>query len=137
MVADSNQTVCRNATINCPMSANCNISCPAHQACHDAKINWPIAPNGYGTISCLGYESCVGVNFPKPNPNIDYTLHCGGFTACANTLYPIYCPTNANCEIQCGWEGHRVDSACRHSQIIWSVNGMNTLECEGKKLVSV
>ena len=122
---------CYGAIINCPTNANCNISCDTDHACTRAIINWPIAPYGYGIISCEGYESCPGISsHPIPNPNEDYTLKCGHFNACGYSR--IYCPTNANCEIQCGWVGNPVHAACLKANISWPINGNGTIICEGK-----
>ena len=121
--------LCQDSIINCPTNANCNISCPTPQACVDATINWPIAPHGYGSISCTGYEGCKGISsYPIPDPNEDYFMDCRSFTSCG--WGTIYCPTDANCIVKCGGDLGR-SSYCWGAQVVWPINGIGTLQCEG------
>eukprot|EP01083_Nonionella_stella_P220965 790022_1 len=100
---------CAETLFNCPTNGNCNVICE-YRSCRYARINW--TPDETGSISCNGWDSCDGVNFPIPSPNIDLELICSATHNCAGAIVP--CPTHANCRITCS------GSYCRGMDILWS-----------------
>lgn len=125
---------CADATIDCPTNADCHITCDENKACYNATISWPVEAEGYGTLSCIGEESCIDVNHPVPDPDEEYSIVCG-LKACTTTTgvegtspgSEMHCPRNADCHIAC--DGIK---SCRLASIDWPESGYGTLSCDGE-----
>ena len=90
---------CENTLIICPEDATCDVRCVGVQACWGAKIQWPIIP-GYGHLTCEAGDACRNVTFPNPNPTQALSISCIYTGSCMDSK--MYCPTSANCTLNCG-----------------------------------
>ena len=54
---------------------------------------------GYGHLTCDQTNSCFGMEFPIPSPNIPLIITCDSGFECERAV--IHCPENAGCIINC------------------------------------
>ena len=103
---------CQNDIVYCPEYEDCNVFCIGSYSCQYTKIVWSIY--GENNIFCSG-SACYDVNFPHPKDDIDFHFICDPPASC--TYSDIFCPSTANCKIEC--MNYR---SCRYSKIQWSLD---------------